>query len=117
MRKESATRSGPFSEPFLSSRPWPIDAPFPQAEYDAGGALFVAFMKRRQRPRRLRGGVILRARRGRLRRTKGREVYWLRRRQLMESLAVGPPLERYGSPMTVDANTVRWLAARTAADT
>jgi hypothetical protein len=45
---------------------------------------------------------------------EGRELYWLRRSRLMESMGQGPPLERLvGSPITMrNVNTVRRLASK-----
>ena len=45
---------------------------------------------------------------------RGRELYWLRRSQLMQSLSSGPSLEKLvGSPITMrNVNTVRRLAAK-----
>jgi uncharacterized protein (DUF1697 family) len=88
-------------------------APFPEREYAHGGRLFVAFMK----------SIADRSLVGRLRALRtdidefavaGREVYWLRRAQLMASLGKQPAIERaVGSPITMrGVNTVQRLAKR-----
>jgi hypothetical protein len=45
---------------------------------------------------------------------RDRELYWLRRSQLMRAISSGPPIEKLvGSPMTMrNVNTVRRLAAK-----
>jgi uncharacterized protein (DUF1697 family) len=88
-------------------------APFPQLEYDAGATLYVAFMKAAASVPVARAVTSLRSELDDFA-VANREVYWLRRRQLMPSAAVAPPLERIvGSPMTVrNVNTVRRLAAK-----
>jgi uncharacterized protein (DUF1697 family) len=88
-------------------------APFPAHEHEAGATLFVGFMKGAP------AASVSRAVAGmgdaaNVFAIDGRELYWLRRRQLVESMATGPPFERIlGSPITVrNVNTVRRLAAR-----
>ena len=113
MRKELGYEVGTFLRTLPELAAVADHAPFPQAEYDAGGTLFVAFMKEAAAAPSARAVASLRTDVDDFA-INGREVYWLRRRQLMESLAVGPPLERIvGSPMTVrNVNTVRRLAAK-----
>ena len=88
-------------------------APFPEREFARGGRLFVAFMK----------SAADRAVVGRLAALRtdidefavaGREVYWLRRAQLMASLGKQPAIEKaIGSPITMrGVNTVQRLAKR-----
>ena len=87
--------------------------PFAKSEYDAGATLFVGFMK--DAP----GAAVSRAVAA-LRddvndyAIEGRELYWLRRSRLMESIGQGPPLERIvASPITMrNVNTVRRLASK-----
>ena len=87
--------------------------PFAQDELDAGGTLFVGFMKTAPGPSvacavaALRDDVNDFA-------VRGRELYWLRRSQLMQSISSGPPIEKLvGSPITMrNVNTVRRLAAK-----
>jgi uncharacterized protein (DUF1697 family) len=88
-------------------------APYPQAEFDSGGALFVGFMKSAPSPAVARAVAALRNDVNDFT-IKDRELYWLRRSQLMQSLATGPPLERLiGSPMTMrNVNTVHRLARK-----
>jgi uncharacterized protein (DUF1697 family) len=88
-------------------------APFPQAEFDRGGTLFVGFMKAAPSPSVGRAVAALRNDLDDFM-IKGRELYWLRRSQLMQSIATGPPLEKVvGSPMTMrNVNTVRRLARK-----
>ena len=88
-------------------------APFPHNEYDQGGRLFVGFMKSAATRSTARALAALRTEIDDLA-VEGREVYWLRRAQLMASLATGPAIERaVGSPITMrNVNTVRRLAAK-----
>ena len=88
-------------------------APFPQSEYESGGTLFVGFMKGSPSPSEARGVMSLRSEVDDYA-IKGREIYWLRRLQLMQSVADGPPLGRFiSSPITMrNVNTVRRLATR-----
>jgi uncharacterized protein (DUF1697 family) len=88
-------------------------APFPQSEYSAGATLFVGFMKGSAAPSAARAVASLRSDVDDYA-IEGREIYWLRRRQLMESVATGPSLDRIvGSPITMrNVNTVRRLAAK-----
>ena len=87
--------------------------PFAQDELEAGGTLFVGFMKIAPGPSvacavaALRDDVNDFA-------VRGRELYWLRRSQLMQSISSGPPIEKLvGSPITMrNVNTVRRLAAK-----
>ena len=87
--------------------------PFAQDELEAGGTLFVGFMKTAPGPSvacavaALRDDVNDFA-------VRGRELYWLRRSQLMQSISSGPPIEKLvGSPITMrNVNTVRRLAAK-----
>jgi uncharacterized protein (DUF1697 family) len=87
--------------------------PFAQDELEAGGTLFVGFMKTAPGPSvacavaALRDDVNDFA-------VRGRELYWLRRSQLMRSISSGPPIEKLvGSPITMrNVNTVRRLAAK-----
>ena len=87
--------------------------PFPQEEFDQGAKLWVGFMK--QTPGRSAVKEVL-ALRGEYDdfAVEGRELYWLRRANFMESLGNGPPLERIlGAPITTrNVNTVRRLAAK-----
>jgi uncharacterized protein (DUF1697 family) len=88
-------------------------APFPQSEYERGGRLFVGFMKSPATRSMARAVTALRTDIDDLA-VEGREVYWLRRAQLMASLATGPAIEKaVGSLMTVrNVNTVRRLAKK-----
>ena len=88
-------------------------APFPQHEYDRGGRLFVGFMKSPATRAMARAIAALRTDIDDLA-VEGREVYWLRRAQLMASLATGPAIEKaVGSPITMrNVNTVRRLAKK-----
>ena len=88
-------------------------APFPQEEYDRGGRLFVGFMKSAATRSMARALAALRTDIDDLA-VEGREVYWLRRAQLMASLATGPAIEKaIGSPITVrSVNTVHRLAKK-----
>jgi uncharacterized protein (DUF1697 family) len=88
-------------------------APFPPAEYEAGATLFVGFMKDAPAPSVSRA-VAAMGDAANAFAIEGRELYWLRRRQLLESMGSGPPFERIvGSPITVrNVNTVRRLAAK-----
>ncbi len=88
-------------------------APFPLDEYDRGGRLFVGFMKTAATPAVARALAGLRTDIDDLA-VEGREVYWLRRTQLMPSLATGPAIEKVvGSPISMrNVNTVRRLAAK-----
>ena len=87
--------------------------PFAQDELDAGGTLFVGFMKCAPGPSVARAVAALRDDVNDFA-IRGRELYWLRRSQLMQSISSGPPLEKLvGSPMTMrNVNTVRRLAAK-----
>ena len=87
--------------------------PFAQDELDAGGTLFVGFMKGAPGPTVGRAVAALRNDVNDFA-VRGRELYWLRRSQLMQSLASGPPIEKLvGSPVTVrNVNTIRRLAAK-----
>ena len=102
---------------FLRTLPELVDvagqAPFPPSEYDAGATLFVGFMKAAPAPAAARGVMSLRSEVDDFA-IKGREIYWLRRRQLMQSVSDGPPLGRFiSSPITMrNVNTVRRLAAK-----
>jgi uncharacterized protein (DUF1697 family) len=113
MRKELGYEVGTFLRTLPELAAIADHAPFPPSEYDAGGTLFVAFMKEAAAAPAARAVASLRSETDDFA-VKGREVYWLRRRQLIEPGAVGPPLERIvGSPMTVrNVNTVRRLAAK-----
>jgi len=88
-------------------------APFPQIEYEHGGRLFVGFMKSAATRSTVRAVAALRTEIDDLA-VEGREVYWLRRAQLMASLATGPAIEKVvGSPITMrNVNTVRRLAKK-----
>jgi uncharacterized protein (DUF1697 family) len=88
-------------------------APFPQEEFDCGGRLYVAFMKTAPGPSVRRAVVALRNDLDDFT-IEGRELYWLRRTALMQSIAAGPSIEKVvGSPMTVrNVNTVRRLAKK-----
>jgi uncharacterized protein (DUF1697 family) len=88
-------------------------APFPAQEYEAGATLYVGFMKEAPGAS-LARAVASMGDAANAYAIEGRELYWLRRRQLVESMAAGPPFERIlGSPITVrNVNTVRRLAAR-----
>ena len=92
-------------------------APFPPDEYERGGRLFVGFMKSPATRSMARALAALRTDIDGLT-VEGREVYWLRRAQLMASLATGPAIERaIGSPLTMrNVNTVRRLAKKYCAD-
>jgi uncharacterized protein (DUF1697 family) len=113
MRKELGYEVGTFLRTLPELAAVADHAPFSQSEYDAGGTLFVAFMKEAAAGPAARVVASLRSEADDFA-INGREVYWLRRRQLIEPGAVGPPLERIvGSPMTVrNVNTVRRLAAK-----
>jgi uncharacterized protein (DUF1697 family) len=88
-------------------------APFAQDELDAGGTLFVGFMKTAPGPSVARAVAALRNDVNDFA-VRDRELYWLRRSQLMRAIASGPPIEKLvGSPMTMrNVNTVRRLAAK-----
>ena len=88
-------------------------APFAQDELDAGGTLFVGFMKSAPGPSVARTVAALRNDVNDFA-VRGRELYWLRRSQLMRSISSGPSLEKLvGSPITMrNVNTVRRLAAK-----
>lgn len=88
-------------------------APFPPDEYDRGGRLFVGFMKSAATRSMARALSAMRTNIDDLA-VEGREVYWLRRAQLMASLATGPAIEKaIGSPITMrNVNTVRRLAKK-----
>ena len=60
-------------------------APFAPSEYDAGATLFVGFMKGPPAPSAARALISLRSEVNDYA-IKGRELYWLRRRQLMQSI-------------------------------
>ena len=92
-------------------------APFPQHEYERGGRLFVGFMKSAATRSVARALAALRTDIDDLA-VEGREVYWLRRSQLMASLATGPAIEKtLGSLITMrNVNTVRRLAKKYCAD-
>ena len=87
--------------------------PFAQDELDAGGTLFVGFMKSAPGPTVGRAVAALRNDVNDFA-VRGRELYWLRRSQLMQSMSSGPPIEKLvGSPVTVrNVNTIRRLAAK-----
>jgi uncharacterized protein (DUF1697 family) len=86
--------------------------PFAQDELDAGGTLFVGFMKTAPGPSVARAVAALRNDVNDFA-VRDRELYWLRRSQLMQVIS-GPPIEKLiGSPMTMrNVNTVRRLAAK-----
>src|SRR6476469_3833694 len=88
-------------------------APFPHEEYDRGGRLFIGFMKSAATRSMTRAVAALRTDIDDLA-VEGREAYWLRRTQLMASLATGPAIEKtIGSPITMrNVNTVRRLAKK-----
>lgn len=88
-------------------------APFPQEEFDRGGTLYVALMKAAPGPSVRRAVAALRTDLDDFT-IEGRELYWLRRSNLMQSIAAGPALEKVvGSPMTVrNVNTMRRLALK-----
>ena len=87
--------------------------PFAQDELDAGGTLFVGFMKTAPGPSVSRAVAALRNDVNDFA-VRDRELYWLRRTQLMQALASGPPIEKLvGSPITMrNVNTIRRLAAK-----
>ncbi len=87
--------------------------PFAQDELDAGGTLFVGFMKTAPGPSVARAVAALRNDVNDFA-VRDRELYWLRRSQLMRAISSGPPIEKLvGSPMTMrNVNTVRRLAAK-----
>jgi uncharacterized protein (DUF1697 family) len=86
--------------------------PFPQEEFDSG-RLYVALMKTAPGPSVRRAVAALRTDLDDFS-IEGRELYWLRRSQLMQSIAAGPSIEKVvGSPMTVrNVNTMRRLALK-----
>jgi uncharacterized protein (DUF1697 family) len=88
-------------------------APFPADEYARGARLFVGFMKSEATRSMADAVAALRTDIDDLA-VHGREVYWLRRAQLMASLATGPAIEKtVGSPITMrSVNTVRRLATK-----
>jgi uncharacterized protein (DUF1697 family) len=88
-------------------------APFPQEEFDPGGRLYVALMKTAPGPSVRRAVAALSNDLDDFT-IEGRELYWLRRSQLMQSIATGPSIEKVvGSPMTVrNVNTMRRLAMK-----
>jgi uncharacterized protein (DUF1697 family) len=84
--------------------------PFTEAEFSAGSRLFVGFMKRAPAPSAiaaLRTDVDEFA-------LLGRDLFWLRRAQMMQSIASGPKIEKIlGTPITMrNVNTVQRLAAK-----
>jgi uncharacterized protein (DUF1697 family) len=91
--------------------------PFAQEEVNAAARLFVGFLKNSPGPSVARALAALSNDVDGFA-VKGRELYWLRRSQLMESMRNGPPLERIiGSPITTrNVNTVRRMAARYCAE-
>jgi uncharacterized protein (DUF1697 family) len=113
MRKELGYDVGTFLRTLPELAAIAAHAPFPPSEYDAGATLFVAFMKEAAAAPAARAVASLRTDVDDFA-IRAREVYWLRRRQLMESTGVGPPLERIvGAPMTVrNVNTIRRLTAK-----
>jgi uncharacterized protein (DUF1697 family) len=88
-------------------------APFPQEEFDRGGTLYVALMKIAPGPSVRRAVAALRTDLDDFT-IEGRELYWLRRSNLMQSIAAGPSIEKVvGSPLTVrNVNTMRRLALK-----
>jgi uncharacterized protein (DUF1697 family) len=94
-------------------------APFPPAESGAAGAtLFVGFMKH-EPDRSVATAVAALSDDLNAFAVYGRELYWLRRRRLIEAMrSGGPPLERIvGSPVTTrNVNTVRRMAAKYCAE-
>lgn len=88
-------------------------APFPEEEFDRGGKLYVALMKTAPGPSIRRAVAALRTDLDDFT-IEGRELYWLRRSQTMQSIATGPSLEKVvGSPMTTrNVNTIRRLARK-----
>jgi uncharacterized protein (DUF1697 family) len=87
--------------------------PFLESEYVSGGRLFVGFMKSPADRSVIRAIQSLRTEVDDFA-VEGREVYWLRRAQLMASLAKGPAIDQaVGSPVTMrSVNTVRRLAKK-----
>ena len=87
--------------------------PFAQDELNAGGTLFVGFMKTAPGPSVARAVAALCNDVNDFM-VRGRELYWLRGSQLMQSISSGPSIEKLvGSPMTMrNVNTVRRLAAK-----
>lgn len=87
--------------------------PFAKSEYDAGATLFVGFMKDSPGPA-VSGAVAALRDDVNDYAIEGRELYWLRRSRLIESIGQGPPLERIvASPITMrNMNTVRRLASK-----
>ena len=84
--------------------------PVPGLQSSAHARLFVGFMKRTPAPSSiapLRTDMDDFA-------IRGRELYWLRRAEMMQSIASGPQLEKLlGTPITMrNINTVQRLAAR-----
>jgi uncharacterized protein (DUF1697 family) len=87
--------------------------PFPTAETQPGGRLFVGFMKHAPGKAIDHALAMLRTDADEFA-VRGRELYWLRNTQLMQSIASGPRLEKLlESPLTVrNVNTVHRLAAK-----
>jgi len=87
--------------------------PFPEREYAGGGRLFIGLMKSAADRSIVRAVAALRTDIDDFV-VDGREVYWLRRAQLMASLAKQPAIEKaVGSPITMrNVNTVRRLAKK-----
>ena len=87
--------------------------PFPAHEYAAGSRLFVGFMKAEVTPSVARAVAALRTDLDALV-VEGREVYWLRRAELMASLSNGPAIDKLiAGPITMrNINTVRRLAKK-----
>lgn len=87
--------------------------PFPEHEYSGGSRLFIGFMKSAADRSIVRAVLALRTDIDDFV-VEGREVYWLRRAQLMASLAKGPAIEKaVGSPITMrNVNTVRRLVEK-----
>ena len=84
--------------------------PFARAELGPGSRLFIGFMKKAP-PEKAIASLRTEFDEFALR---GRELYWLRRNQLMQSIASGPKLEKVlDTPITMrNMNTVQRLAAK-----
>ncbi len=87
--------------------------PFPPAEFEAGASLYIAFLKAEPAAE-IRDKVLAFANEVDAFHIHGRELYWLGRKQQMQSTFSGALLEKtVGSPATVrNMTTVRKLVAK-----
>lgn len=87
--------------------------PFPKAELQRGARLFVGLMKEPPGTGADRAIEALRSDADDFV-LHGRELYWLRRAQMMQAIASGPRIEKsLGTPLTMrNVNTIQRLAAK-----